>query len=100
MPTTKRLVAVAGSNRSTLLSVTSSPCSDWRIGSIMRRASGVGVMAWPWRDEQRIVEHQPHAAERVADRGLREVEASAGARDAALRVDGIEHHEQVQVDLG
>ncbi len=49
MPTTKRLVALAGSNRSTLLSVTSSPCSDWRIGSIMRRASGVGVMAWPWR---------------------------------------------------
>ena len=55
MPTTKRLVALPGSNRSTLLSVTSSPCSDWR--DRLDHAPG----QWRWRHgvtvpgEQRIV---------------------------------------------
>ena len=50
--------------------------------------------------EQRIVEHLPQPPERMADRRLRQVEPPAGARDAAFRVDGVEHHEQVEVDLG
>jgi hypothetical protein len=49
--------------------------------------------------KERVVEHLTQAAERVADGRLRQVESSACARDAALRVDGVEHHEQVEVDL-
>jgi hypothetical protein len=49
--------------------------------------------------EQRIVEHQPQPGEGMADRWLGQVEARAGPADAALGVDRIEHHEQVQIDI-
>src|SRR5262245_26117980 len=60
-----------------------------------RRRHGVAVAR-----EQRIVEHLPEPRKRVTDGGLRQVEPPAGAGDAAFRIDGVEHHEQVEVDVG
>ena len=100
MPTTKRLVA-AGRIEPVYL-------AERHLQSLQRLADRLDHAAGKrgrrhgvaLTDEQRIVEQLAHAAERVADRGLREVEAPAGARDAAFSVDGVEHHEQVQVDFG
>ncbi|UGY13216.1 hypothetical protein HAP48_0032105 [Bradyrhizobium septentrionale] len=49
--------------------------------------------------EQRIVEHRAQPAQRMAHRGLCQIEAEAGPADAALGIDRVEHDEQVQVDV-
>ncbi|MHC2335655.1 hypothetical protein ACVIW0_004944 [Bradyrhizobium sp. USDA 4454] len=56
-------------------------------------------MTWFAAHEQRIVEHRAQPAQRMAHRGLRQVEAEAGAADATLGIDRVEYHEQVQVDV-
>ncbi len=48
--------------------------------------------------EQRLAEHVAQARERVTHGRLRQVQFAARGRDAACREDGVEHHEQVQVD--
>ena len=48
--------------------------------------------------EQRLAEHVAQARERMTHGRLRQVQLAARGRDAARREDGIEHHEQVQVD--
>ena len=53
----------------------------------------------PLPDEQRILQKIAQSLQRMADRGLGEVQLLAGASDVALAIDGFQHHEQVQVDL-
>jgi len=48
--------------------------------------------------EQRIVDQLAKPAERVADGRLRQVQAAARPRDAALGIDGVEDGEQIEVD--
>ena len=48
--------------------------------------------------EQRVLDYVAQPGERVADRRLGEVEDLARARNAAFRVDGVEHHEQVEIE--
>ena len=50
--------------------------------------------------EQRIVQQLAQPGERMAHRRLRQVQAFAGRRDAAVAVDRVENREQVQVDPG
>ncbi|MNR06677.1 hypothetical protein D3C85_1227580 [compost metagenome] len=59
-----------------------------------------GRHALPAPLEQRIVEQRAKPPQRMADGGLRQVELTRGCGDAAFAVDGIEHHEEVQVDPG
>jgi hypothetical protein len=59
-----------------------------------------GRHALPAPLEQRVVEQRAHPAQRMADRGLRQVELARGRGDAAFAVDGVEHHEEIQVDAG
>ena len=49
--------------------------------------------------EQRVGEQLAQAAERVAERGLCQVQLTGGAGEVLLSVDGLEDDEQVQVDL-
>ena len=53
----------------------------------------------PLADEQRVLQKIAQSLQRMADRGLGEVQLLAGASDVALAIDGFQHHEQVQVDL-
>ena len=61
---------------------------------------GRGRDAAPLPFEQRLAEQVAQARERVAHGWLRQVEPAAGGGDAAGRMDGVEDHQQVQVDTG
>src|SRR5271169_711020 len=50
-------------------------------------------------DEQRVLQEIAQSLQRMADRGLGEVQLLACASEVALAIDGFQHHEQVQVDL-
>ena len=54
---------------------------------------------WSLADEERILQEIAQSFQRVTDRGLGQVQLLAGASDVALAIDGLEHHEEVQVDL-
>ena len=49
--------------------------------------------------KERVLQKIAQSLQRVADRGLSEVQLQSGASQVALAIDGFQHHEQVQVNL-
>ena len=58
---------------------------------------GRGLHAPPDLHQQRVAEVPAQAGERAAHRGLAEVELAAGGGDAGLGEQGVEGHQQIQV---
>ena len=98
-PTVKRCVVVARIEALELV--------ERRLEAVQRAAQRLDEAArqrgrrqlLPVADEERIAEEVAQSAERVRDGRLRQVELLGGRRDAALGADGVEHDEQVQIDL-
>ena len=63
-----------------------------------RPCSPGGDEAIALTDEQGIVQHRAQLGQRMADRGLRQIEVRRGGRHAALGIDGVEYLEQVEVE--
>ena len=49
--------------------------------------------------EERVAEERPQPRERVGHRRLRQAQARRGGRDAALVQHGVEHPQQVEIDV-
>jgi hypothetical protein len=72
-----------------------------RVADAVRDALGEGgrLHAGARAHEERIVEVPPQPRERIAHRGLGDRQPVGRPGQVPLGVDGIEHDEQVQVDL-
>jgi hypothetical protein len=66
--------------------------SDQRLRRRCRRNTGANP------HEQRVAQRLAQPRERVAHRRLGEMQLFGGARDAALRIDGLEHRQEIQVE--
>ena len=59
---------------------------------------GGGAHAGGAADEKRVAKKRAQAVERMAESGLREIEAARGIGDAALAHDGVKNDEKVEID--
>ena len=99
MPTVNARLAVAGSNDDSLI--------DGAVDHAKRACDGLGELlgVWGWLHarrrphEQSVVRQLAQASEGVAYRRLRQAKRNSNFRDAALKQELVEDHQQIQVDV-
>ena len=62
-------------------------------------AEGSGHHVGAFADKERVFQEFAQALERVAHGRLRELELASRAREVAFAVNGLQDHEQVEIDL-